>query len=54
MKEELRLPELQKANLKCVFCGVSNQSAEGGYYKGRFLCRKCNQDMKNIDSYLGL
>jgi len=51
-KEKLHLPELQKKDLKCVFCGKSNQKYEGGYYKQKFLCRECDVGLRIIDSYL--
>ena len=51
-KEIPRLPQLQTEDLKCVFCGDSNQKVEGGYFKGKFLCRKCDREKMEIDSFL--
>jgi len=50
----MKLPEMQKKNMKCVFCKKSNQKVEGGYFKSKFICRKCDQESKNIDFYLGV
>lgn len=47
-----RLPQLQSDDLKCVFCGESNQKVEGGYFKQKFLCRKCDREKMEIDSFL--
>ena len=51
-KKELRLPELQARKMKCVFCDASNQKVEGGYFKEKFVCRKCDRESKEIDLFL--
>jgi len=52
-KKELHLPELQKAKMKCVFCGASNQKVKGGYFKKKFMCITCDNEISNIRHYLG-
>jgi len=52
VEEVKRLPQLQSEDLKCVFCGESNQKVEGGYFKQKFLCRKCDREKMEIDSFL--
>ena len=51
-KEELHLPELQKKDLKCVFCGKSNQKYDGGYFKQKFLCTECDVGIKTLNHFL--
>ena len=51
-KEELHLPELQKKDLKCVFCGKSNQKYDGGYFKRKFLCKECDVGIKTLNHFL--
>ena len=52
MKETKKLPELQLEEMYCVFCGDSSDKVEGGYFKEKFVCRKCNREMNDIDSFL--
>jgi len=47
-----KLPELQTSDLKCVFCDASSKQVDGGYFKERFICRSCNRQMMDIDSFL--
>jgi len=47
-----RLPQLQSEDLKCVFCDKSSKEVEGGYFSKRFLCRKCDREKMEIDSFL--
>lgn len=51
-KVEKHLPELQKENLKCVFCNDSNQKVDGGYFKQKFVCRKCSNEFTIIENFL--
>jgi len=51
-KKELTLNELHKKNLRCVFCGVSSRTNKGGYYKNKFICKKCDDGLKVINYYL--
>jgi len=48
------LSQLQKMDLHCVFCGAQNDSTRGGYFKGKFLCMQCNNQIRSLDYYLGL
>jgi len=51
-KISLTLGELNKKILKCVFCGKSNKKTEGGYFKKKFVCRKCENQLSEIVGYL--
>ena len=46
------LPQLQLEEMYCVFCGGSSDQVDGGYFKEKFVCRKCNREMMDIDSFL--
>lgn len=55
MKKEIKhltLPELARLHLKCVFCGSSNQVAQGGYFKDRFVCHACDRSYLEVMSFL--
>jgi len=54
INKEMTLPEMQKAKLKCVFCGASNQKEKGGYFRSRFICKNCDRELNSINMYLGL
>ena len=53
-KALLTLGELNKKILKCVFCGKTNKKVEGGYFKKKFVCRKCENQFSEIVGYLNM
>lgn len=51
--KEKRLPDLQTEEMKCVFCGTSNQKESGGYFLKKFLCINCTRQLNHLDYLLG-
>jgi len=53
MNKEMTLPEMQLADMPCVFCGASSHKVDGGFFKNKFLCNKCDGELHAINFFLG-
>ena len=42
--------EMNAIKMRCAFCNNNNQKDEGGYFKNKFVCRKCERDWDILES----
>lgn len=45
---EKEIAKLSKIKMKCAFCKNTNQKSEGGYFKDKFICQDCKNEMVHI------